>query len=82
MHFFADMFSSNLVISLAMLPQFELFVLDRRLGGGRGWERYFHSVFHFIFIKSVFLAPVIIKCMEKNLDTTKSRYSEHIFPVP
>ena len=31
---------------------------------------------------TIFVAPVIrVKYMEKNLDTTKPRYSEHILPV-
>ena len=32
--------------------------------------------------RTIFLAPVIVKYLEKNLDTTKPRYSEHILPVP
>jgi len=74
MHFFADMSSSNLVISLVRPPQFELFVLDRRLGGGRGWlwvERYFLPVIHFIFIKSGFPGPSSNKIYGK-----KPRYNE------
>ena len=31
---------------------------------------------------SIFLIPVIVKYMKKNLDTTKPRYSEHIFASP
>ena len=31
---------------------------------------------------TIFFAPVIVKYMEKNLDITKSRYTDHIFPVP
>jgi len=33
-------------------------------------------------VRLIFLAPVIVKYMEKNLDTTKPRYSEHILQVP
>ena len=29
-----------------------------------------------------FLTPLIVKYMEKSLDATKPRYSEHILPVP
>lgn len=27
----------------------------------------------------IFLAPVLVKCMEKNLETTKPHYSENIY---
>ena len=30
----------------------------------------------------IFLAPVMVKYMEKNLDTTKPCYSKHILLVP
>ena len=30
----------------------------------------------------IFLTPVIVKCMEKNLDVMKPRYSKHILSVP
>ena len=33
-------------------------------------------------ITNDFFTPVIVKCMEKNLDRTKPRYSERILPVP
>ena len=32
-------------------------------------------------ITTIFLTPVIIKCMQKNLDVKKPRYREQILPV-
>ena len=32
-------------------------------------------------ITNDFFTPEIVKCMKKNLDTTKPRYSEQILPV-
>jgi len=85
MHFFADMSSSNLVISLVRPPQFELFVLDRRLGGGRGWlwvERYFLPVIHFIFIKSGFPGPSSNKIYGKKTSIQRNLAIANIFCYP
>ena len=32
--------------------------------------------------RTIFFTPAIVKCMKKNLDKTKPRYSEQILPFP